>query len=142
MNRIAIPAASMLCLVACFTSFTDGQEIRRVAQPNESVRVAHGGYVCEGQFTTSPIDETYDMVTCTGPLYNASDYAALYTKLNHDELVKLNANSQRAINRDLKAAIQKQFNDLPSNLRQMAAIQSLEKSLTDYVNARLPAGRN
>jgi hypothetical protein len=63
------------------------------------------------------------------------------TKLNHDELVKLNANTQAAVNRDIKAAIHKQFQELPANLRQMAVIQNPEKSLSDYVDARLPEGR-
>ncbi len=31
------------------------------------------------------------MVQCTGPIYNFTDYASLNEKLNHAELVKLNA---------------------------------------------------
>jgi hypothetical protein len=81
MHRIGSWFAFSWCLAASLLSFTaHAQEIRRVAQPNESVRMAHGSYVCDGHITTSPIDETYDMVTCTGPIYNASDYAALFNQ--------------------------------------------------------------
>src|SRR5579862_6733125 len=70
------------------------QEIRVIAEPNQSIRMGRGGYVCEGQLTHKPIDATenwtYEMVQCTGPIYNASDYAALNAKLSRDELVKLN----------------------------------------------------
>jgi hypothetical protein len=125
-----------------FTPFTAcAQEIRPVARPNEAVRVAHGGYVCEGRATITPIDDSYDTVSCSGPMYNSADYVALYTKLNYDELVKMNSNAQEAINRDLKAAIQRRFSELPPNLREMAAIQNLEKSLSEYVDERLPQGR-
>jgi hypothetical protein len=156
MNRIGTWSGLFLCLAAALGSLTaHAQEIRRVAQPNESVRLPHGSYVCDGQTTTSPVDETYDMVTCTGPIYNAGDYAALFTKLNHDELLKLNdltklnhdelvnfnANTQAALNRDIRAAIHRQFQGLPANLRQAAAVQNLEKSLSDYVDERLPEGR-
>lgn len=142
MTRVGTAAALSLCLGAALVSCTArAQEIRPVAQPNESVRMAHGGYVCEGRASISPIDSSYDTVSCSGPMYNASDYIALYTKLNHDELVKMNANTTATLNRDMKAAIQKHFNELPANLRQMAAIQNLEKSLSDYVDERLPEGR-
>lgn len=142
MARMVSSITLPLCLSAAFVSIAaHAQEIRPVAQPNESVRMAHGGYVCEGRTSISPIDSSYDSVTCSGPMYNASDYVALYTKLNHDELVKMNANAAEALNRDLKAAIQKHFNELPANLRQMSAIQNLEKSLSEYVDERLPEGR-
>lgn len=134
--------ALSLCIGVALVSFNArAQEIRPVAQPNESVRMAHGGYVCEGRTSITPIDSSYDTVTCSGPMYNASDYIAVYTKLNHDELVKMNANTTATLNRDMKAAIQKHFNELPANLRQMAAIQNLEKSLSDYVDERLPETR-
>ncbi len=142
MTRTVILAVLSTCLAAAFVSLTTwAQEIRPVAQPNEAVRMAHGGYVCDGRTDITPIDDSYDTVTCSGLMYNASDYMALYTKLNHDELVKINANTTAAINRDIKAAIQKQFGALPPNLRQMAAIQNLEKSLSEYVDERLPEGR-
>ena len=99
-----------------------GQEIRRVAEPFEQVRMARGGYVCDGKLTVSPIDTTY-------------------AKLNRDELAKLNANNEAAINRDLKAAVHKQIQALPANLRQMAAIQNLEQGLMDSIDQRLPEGR-
>jgi hypothetical protein len=142
MNRMMTCAAFALCLGAIVASLAGAQEIRRVADPGQSVRLPHGSYVCDGQINTSPVDETYDMVTCTGAIYNSADYAALYTKLNHDELVKLNANTQKAISRDIKSAIHRQFQGLPANLRQTPSIQALEKSLTDYVDQRLPEGRN
>jgi hypothetical protein len=142
MKRISSCAASALCLGVSVASLAGAQQIRRVADPGQSVRLPHGSYVCDGQINTSPVDETYDMVTCTGPIYNSADYAALYTKLTHDELVKLNTNTQRAINRDIKAAIHRQIQGLPANMRQTAAIQNLEKSLADYVDQRLPDGRN
>jgi len=142
MTRVGTATTFSLCFGAALVSLTArAQEIRPVAQPNESVRMAHGGYVCEGRTSVTPIDNSYDTVTCSGPMYNASDYVALYTKLNHDELVKMNANASAALNRDIKAAIQKQFNELPPNLRQMAAIQNLEKSLSEYVDERLPEER-
>ena len=53
------------------------QEIRRVAEPGQQVRRARGGYICEGKLNVSPIDATYDMVSCSGPIFNAADYAAL-----------------------------------------------------------------
>jgi len=123
------------------TTSAHGQEIRRVAEPFEQVRMARGGYICDGKLTVSPIDTTYDIVSCSGPMYNATDYAALYAKLNRDELAKLNANNEAAINRDLKAAVHKQIQALPANLRQMAAIQNLEQGIMDSIDQRLPEGR-
>jgi hypothetical protein len=120
--------------------------------------MSRGGYVCEGQLTRSPIDAnenwTYEMVQCTGPIYNSSDYAALNLKLNHDELVKLNAALERlnvtsnatqdalnkqmqTFNNDLRAAIEKRFHDLPNDVLQSPAIQNLKKSLTEYIDQRL-----
>jgi hypothetical protein len=121
--------------------------------------MGRGGYVCEGHLTHTPIDATedwtYEMVQCTGPIYSSSDYAALHAKLNRDELVKLNAaldqlnatssaaqdalNKQaQALNGDLKATIEKRFQDLPHDVLLTAAIQDLKKSLIDYVEQRLP----
>ena len=135
------------------------QEIRRIAGPNQSIKVGRGGYVCEGQLTHSPIDNTenwtYEMVSCTGPIYNANDYTALHAKLDHDEFVKLNAALDRlnatgsstqdllskqvqTFNNDLRAEIEKRFHDLPNDLLKSPAIQDLKKSLMDYVNERLP----
>ena len=95
------------------------------------------------------------MVQCTGPIYNSNDYAALQVKLNHDELVKLNAaldqlnatstatqdalNKQaQALNGDLRATIEKRFQDLPHDVLLTSAIQNLKKSLIEYVDQRLP----
>ena len=117
------------------------QEIRRVAEPFQKVRMAHGGYVCDGKLTVVPIDDTYDTVSCSGPIYNAGDYAAVYTKQSHDELAAMNANTRAALNHDLKAAIHSQFQMLPANIRQAAVIQSLEQNILDSIDEKLPEGR-
>jgi hypothetical protein len=122
--------------------------------------MGRGGYVCEGQLTHTPIDATenwtYEMVQCTGPIYYSNDYMALNAKLNHDELVKLNAALDRlnatsndtqdvlnkqvqAFNRDLRATIEKRFHDLPNDVLLSPAIQNLKKSLMEYVDQRLPS---
>jgi hypothetical protein len=121
--------------------------------------MGRGGYVCEGQLTHTPIDATenwtYEMVQCTGPIYNSNDYAALHAKLSHDELVKLNAaldqlnatsratqdvldKQVRALNSDLRATIEKRFQDLPNEVLLSPAIQNLKKSLIEYIDQRLP----
>jgi hypothetical protein len=121
--------------------------------------MGRGGYVCEGQLTHTPIDATenwtYEMVQCTGPMYNSTDYAALNTKLSREELVKLNAALDRlnatsratqdaldrqvqALNSELKATIERRFQDLPHDVLLSAAIQNLKKSLIEYVDQRLP----
>jgi hypothetical protein len=96
------------------------------------------------------------MVQCTGPIYNSNDYMALNAKLNHDELVKLNAALDRlnttssatqdalnqqvqAFNRDLRAMIEKRFHDLPNDVLLSPAIQNVKKSLMEYVDQRLPS---
>jgi len=135
------------------------QEIRPIAEPNQSIRMGRGGYVCEGHLTHTPIDATenwtYEMVQCTGPIYSSNDYTALHAKLNRDELVKLNAaldqlnttssatqdalNKQlQAFNSDLRATIEKRFQDLPDDVLLSPAIQNLKKSLTEYIDQRLP----
>ena len=135
------------------------QEIRPLAEPNQSIRVGRGGYICEGRLTHTPIDAaenwTYEMVQCTGQIFGSGDYTALHTKLSHDELVKLNAAldqlnttssaTQDALNRqalvlnsDFRATIEKRFQDLPHDVLLTAAIQNLKKSLIDYVDQRLP----
>jgi hypothetical protein len=135
------------------------QEIRPLAEPNQSIRMGRGGYVCEGRLTHTAIDATenwtYEMVQCTGQIFSSSDYAALQAKLNHDELVKLNAAldqlnttssaTQDALNRqvlalnsDFRATIEKRFQDLPHKVLLSAEIQNLKKSLIDYVDQRLP----
>lgn len=90
------PAAPLLWVTAGGAS---AQEIRPIAEPNQSIKMGRGGYVCEGQLTHTAIDDTDDwtreMVRCTGPIYSAADYAALNAKLNRDELVKLNAALER-----------------------------------------------
>jgi hypothetical protein len=158
--RLILWSASL----ALFSLLTAGalraQEIRTIAEPNQSVKMARGGFVCEGQLTHTPIDATenwsYEMVQCTGPIYNSNDYMALNTKLNHDELVKLNAALDRlnatssatqdalneqvqAFNRDLRAMIEKRFHDLPNDVLLSPAIQNLKKSLMEYVDQRLPS---
>jgi hypothetical protein len=121
--------------------------------------MGRGGYVCEGQLTHTPIDATenwtYEMVQCTGPIYSSSDYAALNSKLSHDELGKLSAALDRlnatssatqdvlnkqvqAFNSDLRAMIEKRFHDLPNEVLLSPAIQNLKKSLIEYVDQRLP----
>jgi hypothetical protein len=122
--------------------------------------MGRGGYVCEGHLTHTPIDATedwtYEMVQCTGPMYSSNDYAALHAKFNRDELVKLNTaldqlnatssatqdalNKQtHALNSDLKAIIERRFQDLPHDVLLTAAIQNLKKSLIEYVDQRLLA---
>jgi hypothetical protein len=165
MSRIRRAAYSVV-LSASFALFSfltadigRAQEIRRIAEPNQSIRMGRGGYVCEGQLAHSPIDDTadwtYEMVKCSGPIYGSNDYRALQAKLNHDELVKLNEALDRlnatnsatqdllskqvqAFNDDLRAAIDMRFQDLPHDLVQSAAIQNLKKSLIDYVDQRMP----
>jgi hypothetical protein len=158
--RLTLWSAS-LALISLLTAGTlRAQEIRTIAEPNQSVKMARGGFVCEGQLTHTPIDATenwsYEMVQCTGPIYNSNDYMALNTKLNHDELVKLNAALDRlnatssatqdalneqvqAFNRDLRAMIEKRFHDLPNDVLLSPAIQNLKKSLMEYVDQRLPS---
>jgi len=143
-RRMAGPAPGALALVAALTlaaGAARAQEIRRIAEPNQAIRMAHGSYVCEGRLSVSPIDSTYDMVTCSGPIYNSMDYQAVYTKLSRDELVKLNVNTAQVISHDLKAAIDKRFRELPVDLQHSAAIQNLEKNLMSDVDLRLPEGR-
>jgi hypothetical protein len=127
------------------------QEIRVVAEPNQTVRMGRGGYICDGQLTHTPIDATaewtYEMVSCTGPIYNSYDYEALHAKLNHDELVRLNDTMDRLLdrqaremNRDLKTTIESSFQGLPQDVLAMAEIQSLKKSLLEYVDQRVVSG--
>ena len=120
--------------------------------------MGRGGYVCEGQLTHTPIDAaenwTYEMVQCTGPIYSSNDYAALNSKLSHDELAKLNAALDRlnatssatqdalnkqvqAFNSDLRATIEKRFQDLPNDVLLSPAIQNLKKSLIEYIDQKL-----
>jgi len=153
-------SASLALLSFLTAGVLRAQEIRPIAEPNQSVKMGRGGYVCEGQLTHTPIDATenwtYEMVQCTGPIYNANDYMALHTKLGHDELVKLNAALERlnatssatqdalneqvqAFNRDLRAMIEKRFHDLPNDVLLSPAIQNLKKSLMEYVDQRLPS---
>jgi cob(I)alamin adenosyltransferase len=95
------------------------------------------------------------MVQCTGPIYRSNDYAAVQARLGRDELVKLNAaldqlnatsaaaqdaiNKQAvALNGDLRATIDKRFQDLPHDVLLTAAIQNLKKSLLEYIDQQLP----
>ena len=156
--RFTLWLASLALLSMLTAGALRAQEIRPIAEPNQSIRMGRGGYVCEGQLTHTPIDATenwtYEMVQCTGPIYNSNDYAALHSKLSHDELVKLstaldrlNATSsatQDALNKqvqkfnsDLRATIEKRFQDLPNDVLLSPAIQNLKKSLIEYVDQRL-----
>jgi len=158
--RLTLWSASLALISLLTAGALRAQEIRTIAEPNQSVKMARGGFVCEGQLTHTPIDATenwsYEMVQCTGPIYNSNDYMALNTKLNHDELVKLNAALDRlnatssatqdalneqvqAFNRDLRAMIEKRFHDLPNDVLLSPAIQNLKKSLMEYVDQRLPS---
>lgn len=130
----------VIAAAALVVSGAQAQEIRRVAEPNQPVRMTHNGYVCAGTLTVSPIDETYDTVTCSGPVFAASDYEAVYQKRAYDELVKINEARVDVLNHDLKAAIERRFGELPHDVQQLAAIQSLKRSLNEYVDQRLPAG--
>ena len=151
-------SASLALLSLLTAGALRAQEIRPIAEPNQSIRMGRGGYVCEGQLTHTPIDATedwtYEMVQCTGPIYSSNDYAALNAKLSRDELVKLNAALERlnatsnatqdalnkqlqAFNSDLRATIEKRFQDLPNDVLLSAAIQNLKKSLLEYVDQRL-----
>lgn len=157
--RFTLCSASFALLSLLTAGGLRAQEIRPIAEPNQSVRMGRGGYVCEGQLTHTPIDDardwTYEMVQCTGPIYSSNDYWALNAKLSHDELVKLNASLDRlnvtssatqdvlnkqvqAFNSDLRAMIEKRFHDLPNDVLLSPAIQNLKKSLMEYVDQRLP----
>lgn len=149
--RFALGSASIALLCLFNIGTLRAQEIRVVANPNQSIRMGRGGYVCEGQLTHTPIDATenwtYEMVQCTGPMYDARDYAALQAKLNHDELLRLNdtmdqliERQARQLNRDLKANIEASFQTLSHDVLASAEIQSLKRSLLDYVDQRVVPG--
>ena len=91
--RFTLWSASLALLSLLTAGALRAQEIRPIAEPNQSVKMGRGGYVCEGQLTHTSIDATenwtYEMVQCTGPIYNANDYVALNAKLSHDELVNV-----------------------------------------------------
>jgi hypothetical protein len=157
--RFVLWSASFVLFSLLTPRTLQGQEIRPLAEPNQSIRMGRGGYVCEGHLTHTAIDATenwtYEMVQCTGQIFGSGDYAALHAKLNHDELVKLNAAldqlnttssaTQEALNRqalvlnsDFRATIEKRFQELPHDVLLTAAIQNLKKSLIDYVDQKLP----
>lgn len=156
--RFTLWSASLALLSLLTAGDLRAQEIRPIAEPNQSIRLGRGGYVCEGQLTHTPIDATenwtYEMIQCTGPIYSSSDYAALNSKLSHDELVKLSAALDRlnatssatqdalnkqlqVFNSDLRATIEKRFQDLPNDVLLSPSIQNLKKSLMEYVDQRL-----
>jgi hypothetical protein len=153
--RIAIWSALLALCCLLNAGALRAQEIRVVAEPNQSIRMGRGGYVCEGRLTHTPIDATedwtYEMVQCSGPIYNSYDYAALHAKLNHDELVRLNDTMDRLsratqdnldkqaqeLSRDLKATIERRFQDLPNDVLLSAEVQNLKKSLLEYVDQRV-----
>lgn len=157
--RFVLWSASFVLFSLLTPGTLQGQEIRPLAEPNQSIRMGRGGYICEGHLTHTPIDATenwtYEMVQCTGQIFGSGDYAALHGKLNRDELVKLNAALDQlnttssasqdalsrqalALNSDFRATIEKRFQDLPHDVLLTAAIQNLKKSLIDYVDQRLP----
>jgi hypothetical protein len=142
-------------LVGLFCLLSPGmlrtQEIRVIAGPNESIRMGRGGYVCEGELTHTPIDATenwtYEMVQCTGPMYNSFDYAALNAKQSHDELLHLNDTMDRLLDRqaremnhDLKTTIESSFDALSPTVLASAEVQNLKKSLLNYVDQRVVSG--
>jgi len=157
--RFTLWSASLALLSLLTAGGLRAQEIRPIAEPNQSIRMGRGGYVCEGQLTHTSIDDTddwtYEMVRCTGPIYSSNDYAALNAKLSYDELVKLKASLNQlnatsnatqdvlnrqvqAFNNDLRAMIEKRFQDLPNDVLLSIAIQNLKKSLIEYIDQRLP----
>jgi hypothetical protein len=157
--RLGLWSASLALLLLLTAGALRAQEIRPIAEPNQSIRMGRGGYVCEGQLTHTSIDNTddwtYEMVRCTGSIYSSGDYAALNAKLSRNELAKLNAALDRlnvtssatqdvlnkqvqAFNYDLRATIEKRFQDLPNDVLLSTAIQDLKKSLIEYVDQRLP----
>jgi hypothetical protein len=157
--RFTLWSASLALLSLLTAGTLRAQEIRPIAEPNQSIRVGRGGYVCEGQLTHTSIDDThdwtYEMVQCTGPIYSSNDYEALHSKLSYDELVKLKASLDQlnatsnaaqdilnrqvqAFNNELRATIEKRFQDLPNDVLLSAAIQKLKKSLIEYIDQRLP----
>ena len=159
MTRFLLWSASFAVLSLLTSGNLQAQEIRPLAEPNQTIRMGRGGYVCEGRLTHTPIDATenwtYEMVQCSGQIFGSGDYAALHAKLTHDELVKLNtaleqlnttsSATQEALNRqalalnsDFRTTIEKRFQDLPHDVLLTAAIQNLKKSLIDYVDQRLP----
>ena len=159
MTRFLLWSASFAVLSLLTSRNLQAQEIRPLAEPNQTIRMGRGGYVCEGHLTHTPIDATenwtYEMVQCSGQVFGSGDYAALHAKLTHDELVKLNtaleqlnttsSATQEALNRqalalnsDFRTTIEKRFQDLPHDVLLTAAIQNLKKSLIDYVDQRLP----
>ncbi len=149
--RFALCSAPVALALLLSAGALRAQEIRVIAEPNQSIRMGRGGYVCEGQLTHTPIDATenwtYEMVQCTGPIYNSYDYAALYAKQNHDEMLRLNDTMDRLLdrqaremNRDLKATIESSFQELPHDMLASAEIQSLKKSLLEYVDQRVVSG--
>ena len=157
--RLVLCSAFLVLFSLVTLRSLQAQEIRPLAEPNQSIRMGRGGYICEGHLTHTAIDATenwtYEMVECSGQIFGSGDYAALHAKLNHDELVKLNealdqlnttsSATQEALNRqalvlnsDFRATIEKRFQDLPHDVLLTAAIQNLKKSLLDYVEQKLP----
>lgn len=146
-------AVGLCCLLNAGS--LQAQQIRVVAQPNESLQMTRGGYICEGQLTYTPVPSVdLDTVQCTGPIYNAPDYAAVQAKRSHDELVKLNETmdrlsrlSQQALdrqahelNQDLKATIERRFQTLPHDVQASADVQNLKQHLLEYVDQRVIPG--
>ncbi len=162
--RSTARCACWSALLALFCLWGTGnlraQQMRVLAEPNESIQMPRGGYVCEGQLTHSPSGANLDLesIQCTGRIYNSTDYAAVQAKLNHEELVKLNGTMDRLarlsqealvhqaqeLNRDLKLTIEKRFQALPRDVQATAGVQQLKQSLLEYVDQRVttPVGAN
>ena len=54
--RLTLWSASLALLSLLTAGALRAQEIRPIAEPNQSVKMGRGGYVCEGQLTHTPID--------------------------------------------------------------------------------------
>jgi hypothetical protein len=120
------------------------------------------GFICEGNIQ----DKGDNRIYCTGPIYRADEYVAKYARQSSDQLGKLNAvleqlntsldklnrtseatqdvlsKQVQAFNNDLRAYIEKRFQDLSKAELQSAAIKNLKKSLMDYVDQRLKTSGN
>ncbi|MGO8818306.1 MAG: hypothetical protein ACLQVG_26990 [Terriglobia bacterium] len=157
--RFTFGSGSLALLLSLTAGHLRAQEIRAIAEPNQAIRMGRGGYVCDGQLTHTPIDATenwtYEMVQCTGPIYDSRDYAALYSKFSYDAFVNMKValqqenasrratqgalnNQAQTINTDLRAIIDERFQELPQDVLLSAAVQNLKKSLIEYVDQKFP----
>jgi len=149
-------------IVIVSTATARAQDITKYQSGISSTIGLTTGFVCEGD-----IQERGDnRINCTGPIYRADEYSAKFARQNSDQLVKINAaldqlntsldklnrtseatqdvlsKQVEAFNNDLRAYIEKRFQDLSKAELQSAALQNLKKSLIDYVDQRLKASGN